>query len=466
MTCSSPDPSPVPPPRVPLRASVRPSVRARLAAVLCTVLAAVAAATPARAQSAPRPLTLAEALELAARNAPAVVQAEGQVRAGQAAVRAARGAFLPSLSLTGSTTEQSPATARINNATGELVAGRWATNGGVAAGLTVFDAFQRQFDLRAARAQEAAAGASVLQQRANVSLDVKQQFYAALAADEALVAARVQRAQADTQLALTRARVIARTATVADSLQARIQVAQAELAEVTATNDRRVADAALGRLVGVVTPVTARGDAAAAGGDPEGPLAIDSATLVTLAATAPQVKQSEASLAAARAGVRAARAPYFPTLAINYGRNVVGSSSRFDPLPPNIRYSGQLRFSVSVPVFDQFTRQQALAQAQVTEANADAQARDAQLAAAQTVSQQLAALSTARAQVATQRVAITAGEETLRVQRQRYQLGVATVLDVLTAQTALAQARFQLAQARFAARTARAQLEALVGRAL
>jgi outer membrane protein TolC len=80
-----------------------------------------------------RPLTLAQALDLAARNAPAVIQAEGQVRAGQAAVRAARGAFLPNFALTGSTTQQSPATGAPQPATGELVAGRWATNGGVAA---------------------------------------------------------------------------------------------------------------------------------------------------------------------------------------------------------------------------------------------------------------------------------------------------------------------------------------------
>jgi outer membrane protein TolC len=396
-----------------------------------------------------------------------VVRAEGQVRAGQAAVRAARGAFLPNLALTASTTEQSPATARLNPATGELVAGRWATNGGIAASVTVFDAFQRQFDLRAARAQETAAGAGVLQQRASVGLQVKQQFFAALAADEALVAARVQRAQADTQLALTRVRVLARTATVADSLQARIQVAQAEVAEITAVNDRRVADAALGRLVGLLTPVTARGDAAGLPtADAEAPLGVDSAALVALAGEAPQVRQSGAALAAARAGVRAARAPYFPTLAVNYARNGLGSSSAFNPLPPNFRYSGQLRFSVNVPVFDQFNRQQALAQAQVAEASADADARDARLAAAQTVAAQLAALGTARAQAAAQRVAITAGEEALRVQRQRYRLGVATVLDVLTAQTQLAQARFQLAQARFAARTARAQLEALAGRDL
>jgi outer membrane protein len=382
-------------------------------------------------------------------------------------VRAARGAFLPSLALNASTTEQSPATARINPATGELVAGRWATNGGVTANLTVFDAFQRQFDLRAARAQEAAAGASVAQQRAAVQLDVKQQFFAALAADEALAAARVQRAQADTQLALTRVRVAARTATVADSLQARIQVAQAELAEVTAANDRRTADAALGRLVGSLAAVTARAEAPAGGADDaDRPLAVEGDALVALAAAAPQVRQTTAALAAARAGVRAARAPYFPTLAVNYSRNGLGSSPAFDPLPANFRYTGQLRFSVNLPVFDQFTRQQALAQAQVTEAAADAEARDARLAASQTVAQQLAALGTARAQAAAQRVSITAGEEALRVQRQRYQLGVATVLDVLTAQTQLAQARLALAQARFAVRSARAQLEALVGRDL
>jgi outer membrane protein len=447
-------------------------------AALCAVCAATAGAQappgarPTAPTAAPgprpnaRPLTLQEALALARRNAPAVVQAEGRVRAGQAAVRAARGAFLPSFGLTGSTTEQSPATARLNPATGELVSGRWATNGGVTANVTLFDAFQRQFDLRAARSQQASAQAGVAQQTAATGLQVKQQFFAALAADEALVAARVQRAQADTQLALTRVRVLARTATVADSLQARILVAQAELAEVTATNDRAVADAVLGRLVGALGPVTARADDGPLGGAGDTTLAVDSAAVAALAAAAPQVQQTQAALAAARAGARAARAPYFPTVGLNYGRNALGSSPGFDPLPDNFRFSGQLRLTVTLPLFDQFTRQQALAQAQVTEANADAAARDAQLAATQTVAEQFAAFRTARAQAATQQVTIVAGVEVLRVQRQRYQLGVATVLDVLTAQTQLAQARLALAQARFAARAAKAQLEALVGRDL
>jgi outer membrane protein TolC len=52
------------------------------------------------------------------------------------------------------------------------------------------------------------------------------------------------------------------------------------------------------------------------------------------------------------------------------------------------------------------------------------------------------------------------------VQQQRYQLGAGTILDALTSQTTLNQARLSLIQARFNYRVAKAQLEALVGREL
>jgi outer membrane protein len=52
------------------------------------------------------------------------------------------------------------------------------------------------------------------------------------------------------------------------------------------------------------------------------------------------------------------------------------------------------------------------------------------------------------------------------VQRQRYQLGASTLLDLLTSQTQLAQARAQLIQARYDARVAKAQIEALIGQDL
>jgi outer membrane protein len=63
-------------------------------------------------------------------------------------------------------------------------------------------------------------------------------------------------------------------------------------------------------------------------------------------------------------------------------------------------------------------------------------------------------------------VSVAAAEEDLRVQQQRYQLGASTILDALTSQTTLNQARLALIQARFNYRVAKAQLEALVGREL
>ena len=44
-----------------------------------------------------RPISLEEAVRLAQQNAPSTVQARGQVRSSDAAVRSAYGAFMPSL---------------------------------------------------------------------------------------------------------------------------------------------------------------------------------------------------------------------------------------------------------------------------------------------------------------------------------------------------------------------------------
>ncbi len=59
-----------------------------------------------------------------------------------------------------------------------------------------------------------------------------------------------------------------------------------------------------------------------------------------------------------------------------------------------------------------------------------------------------------------------AAEEDLRVQQERYRLGAATIVEVLTSQVSLDQAGVDMVQARLDYLVARAQLEALVGREL
>jgi len=75
-------------------------------------------------------------------------------------------------------------------------------------------------------------------------------------------------------------------------------------------------------------------------------------------------------------------------------------------------------------------------------------------------------LQNATQRVDVQLVSVAATSEDLRFQQQRYALGAATLLDVLTSQSALNQARSALITARFDQRVARARLEAVIGRAL
>ncbi|PYO74307.1 MAG: hypothetical protein DMD64_04295 [Gemmatimonadetes bacterium] len=82
------------------------------------------------------------------------------------------------------------------------------------------------------------------------------------------------------------------------------------------------------------------------------------------------------------------------------------------------------------------------------------------------ITQNLAALSTAVEQINIAKDNLAAATEDLRVQNERYRVGAATILDLLTSQAALTQAEVNVVQTRFNSLIARAQVEAVVGRTL
>ena len=441
-------------------------------AALAGALAPAATATRAAAQtplrvdtSAARPISLAEAVELAQRNSPAAVQARGQIRTGQIAIRSAYAAFIPTVSIQASNTMQSPVVQRVNQQTGELVTGRWAGNAGFNFNLEVFDGFRRMNDLRSARATLSASETAETSQRFLIAYQVKQRYYASLAARETESAATAQLQQAEQQLRVSTAKLAARTATRSDSLRSVIAVGNAQLALLSARNDRSVADAGLARLIGAPFPVTASPSGVPA--DSVAALALpDTAELGRLADRAPSVLQAEANLLAAKQEVRVARAPFLPTLSLGYGRNLTTSAAGFDLLPNDPRYSGNLRVNFNYPLFNQYTREATLGRANITVSNAEATLRDARFAARESLVQSVITLRTAAEQARIQEQSVLAAEEDLRVVQQRYELGASTLLEVLTSQTQLNQARVALVQTRLNARVSRAQLESIIGREL
>ena len=258
------------------------------------------------------------------------------------------------------------------------------------------------------------------------------------------------------------ARTRAGVATLSDSLRSVVAVGNAQLAMITARNNLRVASAALTRLVGSSTPVTALpSDTLDLALTP-----IDSAALAPLLDKGPGVRESEAQRESARAAVRTARTPYLPTIDLTFQRSGNGFDKFYGVGSQSLAYTNNFSLRLAYPLFNNYQREDALNKARVQAEIADATVRDTRLGAEQTFVQQIAALRTAQQRIALQQVSVAAAVEDLRVQQQRYTLGASTLLDVLSSQSTLDAARLALIQARQDFRVARAQLEALVGQEL
>lgn len=417
-----------------------------------------------RAPDSARKISLYEAIRMAQQNSPQAIQAEGTERTSKAARVSAIGAILPSATLNaGRVIQFGGGQTRINQ-NGEQVAITAApTNStGLSLGMTLFDGGQRLYDLRTAKFNIVAAEANRVAVKYNVALQVKQQYYAVLAAIESWDAAELQMAQAQEQFKTSVAKVRAGVATRSDSLRGVVQIGNAQLALITAQTNKEAADAALTRLVGSEVPVTV---------DPasiqENMAALpDSAELAALAKRGPAVEQAQAGVDAAEEVRKASKATYLPSLSANYSRTGSGIDPRFGLGTDPFSYNGRLSFSLSYPVFNNFLREEQVVRARVAEVNAQAALRDSQLAAQQSLTQYIGALRGASQRVAVQVASVAAAEEDVRVQQQRYNIGASVLLDLITSQAALAQAEQALIQARYDYRIARAQLEALIGRDL
>jgi outer membrane protein len=434
---------------------------------LC-VLAALAPLSIAGAQSAVspadslRPISLQEAVRLAQRNAPAAIQARGQLRTASSAVRSSLGSFIPSLSASLSQNKRSAE--RFDPNRDEFVSSTtpWNYSSGLSTGLELFDGGRRFSELRAARADVDAAEANEVSQQFNIALQVKREYANILAARESESAARAQLEQAEAQLRAAVARVQAGAATMSDSLRSLIQVGNARLALLTAQNSVRVASASLTRLV--ATPFFVTANPADTSDLPSAPL--DSAALARMALEGPVVRQADLNLRAANADVRSARSSYLPTVRMSYSYNGSGTEPYRLTSGDDFRYGTNLSFSLNFPLFNNFSREDQITRARVAQDNAAAQQRDARLLAQQNLIQQLGALRTAEERIRIQQASVLAAQEDLRVMQQRYALSASTLLDLLTSQSQLNQARAALIQARQDYRIARAQIEAIIGRDL
>ncbi len=434
---------------------------ALLAAVSLGVAPAALRAQEA-VDTAATPISLDDAIRLAQRNAPSTTQARGSIRTSEASVKQSYAAFLPSISLSAGTSNQRGDRFDTQGNLVPFTGNPTNYSTGLNGSLQLFDGGRRFYEIGRAKADVNAAEAGETAQRYQVALQVKQQYYNILAARESESAANAQIEQTTQQLRAASIRLRAGAATLSDSLRSVVQLGNARLSLLSAQNNLQLANATLTRLVASPRPVTA---------NPSDTLdqrvvIPDIAQLAILVEKAPAIEQAAAQLAAARAGVRSSKTAFFPTVNMNFSRGGSGLDPQFGLGDRRYAYNQTINFSLSFPLFNNLGREVNVARAEVAEDNAEVSLRDARFLARQTLVQSVGQMRTAQQQVDIQIGSVAAALEDLRVQQKRYELGATTLLDLLTSQTQLDQARTSLIRARYDYRVAKAQLEALIGRDL
>jgi outer membrane protein TolC len=395
-------------------------------------------------------LALADVVDLALRNNPQTQLSWSQARAGAATYGAASAAYLPTVDASSNIARQ-----RTTSQLGASV--RTTISPQVNLSYLLFDFGGRSGSVAAARAAVMALDLIHNATLQNVALEVEGAYFAFHAQRGLVEAMQLTLAEADTNLNSARQRNKAGVATIADVLQAEVLRAQAQLDLETAQGNFQTARGTLAVAMGL--PANARYDLAPTNDSiPVALAAVDVDTLINRALeNRPDLAAARVQILQSQALVRVARSTELPSLVLggNAGK-VFSNVNTFQGL----NYG--LTLGIAVPIFN-------LARpynVQAAEAQVDAFTARASLLRTQVAQQVYTSyyqLQTATQRVKTSDALLASATRNEVAARARYRSGVGTILDLVTAQSALANARAQQAQSRWIWAIALAQLSHDVG---
>ncbi|HXD48993.1 MAG TPA: TolC family protein [Gemmatimonadaceae bacterium] len=471
------------------------------------------------AQQAPatgHDLTLDQAITIARQNNPGLLQTRNLVRNAETSVRLTYGALLPnaSASLGGGYTQAGTQLVQGIPFTGEN-----SYNGSYRVGFNYSVSASAAFAPRAARANRAAAEATVASSTETLRSVVTTQYIQALeqqataTMDDSLVLS------AKGQLNLADAKMEVGAGTILDVRNAEVQVGQAEVASVTAHNQAQIEKVKLFQQMGVpydtAAVLTTTFTVSA-----QPPASLDS--LLSLARRVnPDVAAKRSTEYADNMQVHSAETGFLPTLSLNTGIGgtsfgttqssdnlveaaMLSNQQNFESclsqdslragagLPPrsrpcalqqlsatqiqNIRNSNDpfafrktpITFSafLSLPIFNNYQREANIEQARVARDNAifDLKARNLQLTS--DVTSAYLNLVTAEKTVELQQTIAQQAAQALAFAEESYRVGAKTFLDLTTARGQFVQASVGRINAIYTYHQAFANLEAAVGRPL
>lgn len=487
-----------------------------LVAVLGQIAAAQVPAAQAPAADS-TPLSLEDAITTARRNNPSYLQTSNTRRNADAQVHSAYGALLPSSQASFSSRYQQGGQQVFNglsfiNSSDVLSSSyslglSYSVNAGAPAGI------------KAALANRDAVDADIAGASEQLRASVTQQYIAVLQAQAKAVLEDTLVSVAQGQLDLAKAKTAVGAGTLLDIRSAEVALGQAQVQALIAHNDADVQMLRLYQQLGVPQPAAVKLTT-------QFTVAQPTFTLESLLATARQQNPDVVALRmrerSAGLNVRVAQAYYTPTLSLNTGwggqayeytnpdflvqqaqgsafaerascyttdsiRTRLGMSSvagscdaiQFTPqMAQSIRDRNNqfpFRFNrapfsvsamLSLPIFDNFNREQRVEAAEVDRSNARYTTRARELQLNADVTQAYLNLVTATRTVALQEQNARKAAEELAFAEERYKVGAATFLDVTTARGTYEQAQLDRLNSIYDYHKTFAVLESAVGRPL
>jgi outer membrane protein TolC len=410
--------------------------------------AAAINAIPPELRERLRALTLADIVDLALRNNPATRASWAQALASANTLGSARGAYFPTIDGFADVSRiKSPST----NARPAGIRTEYGPQ--LSLSYLLLDFGGRSGSVERARQNLFAVNYSHNATIQNTVLEALQAYFTYLATS-ALVAAEqtaITEAQASLNAATQRNRVS--LATIADVLQARTALSQERLNLESTQGGLLAARGGLAAALGL--PANIPFDVEALAGPVQVRVLTDSVdTLINEALlNRPDLAAARALAAASYSQVQVARAAALPALTLG------GNGARTYTSPTTFAgpsYSVQL--GLSIPIFNGFSRQYDIAAAKAQAEAVSALADQKRQEVVTEVFVSYYGLQTAQQRAAIADELVTTAQQSVDVATGRYREGVGSILDLLTAQTALANARAQRVQSRWQWYTSLAQL--------
>lgn len=395
------------------------SVRAgALAIVMCSV--------PAMAHAE----TLREALTSAYLNNPTILSSLLNVKASAENIALAKSAQRPTIGASASVTQNFVPGSPLPMPTGTV---------GASINQTIFDNFKSDADIEAARALTEASRYALQNAEQNVLLAVVQAYMGVIQNTQLvqLRQANVKFYQAQVDSANDRLKI--GEGTKIDVSQAQARLAQGTASYQAAVSALQTSQATYERYVGHkprnLTSSYSLGKLL--------PRSVDAAVKEAVAAN-PAILSAKAAIRAAQANSDAANAAFGPTLSAagSLGATVFGGG----PTTPSVP-TASVKFSLTVPIYGGGAFGASIRKANINQVKSEVDALAARDQVKESVITAWSTLQNASAQIASANSAVSAGDLSLQGTIQERDVGQATTLDVLNAQSELTSVKEGLIQA-------------------